>query len=328
VTTLKDIGERDAIQYIFSILHHSSNIAVGPGDDCAALAYNDTYLLFTTDMINAQTHIPKKMTPEQLGWFITAINLSDIAAKGGTPQGILLSYGLPRNTTKEFLHQLTKGADQCTSEFDTSIIGGDLKEASEITITGTAIGIMPKNEFMPRKGIQPDDIVAVTGKLGKASAGYHSLQLPTPNKQAEQGLFKPYPRIHEGRLLAQTKKIHSSIDISDGLSSSLYQLQKINNIGFKIHEDKLPISSSLKEIAKDIPLDITNESLHFGGDYELLITLPKNHFIEIKKILSSKSIPLTQIGTATKDINILLETKKTTINLENKGYEHFLKKLY
>lgn len=325
MTTLEDIGEREAIQQIFTILHSSPTIAVGPGDDCAALAYNDHYLLLTTDMVNSQTHIPSKMTPDQLGWFITAINLSDIAAKGGIPQAILLSYGLPRNTTKEFLHKLTSGADQCAKEFNITIIGGDLKESPEISLTGTAVGLIPKKEFMPRTGIQPGDIIAVTGTLGKASAGYHSLKLPTPNHEARQGLFTPYPRIQEGRILAQTQKIHASMDISDGLSSSLYQLQQINTIGFRIQENQLPISPHLYHIKKDMPLDIIQETLHFGGDYELLITFPKKHLSHIKQLFTSNTIPLTPIGIATKEHEILLETTTKTIPIENKGYEHFTK---
>ncbi len=325
MTTLEDIGEREAIQQIFTILHGSPTIAVGPGDDCAAIAYNDHYLLLTTDMINSQTHIPSEMTPEQLGWFIIAINLSDIAAKGGIPQAMLLSYGLPRNTTKEFLQKLTTGADHCANEFKITIIGGDLKESSEICLTGTAVGQIPKKEFMPRTGIQPGDIIAVTGTLGKASAGYHSLQLPKPNHEARQGLFTPYPRIHEGRLLAQTQKINASMDISDGLSSSLYQLQQINNIGFRIQENTLPISPQLYHLQKDISIDIIHETLHFGGDYELLITFPKKHVPHIQQLFTSNTIPLTPIGIATKEPEILLETTKTTIPIENKGYEHFTK---
>lgn len=324
--TLTDIGERQAIEYIFSLLSYPANAEMGPGDDCAAIPYHDSYILLTTDMIHAKTHIPKKMTADQLGWFITAINLSDIAAKGGIPQGILLAYGLPRTTTKEFLRNLTLGADRCASEFETNIIGGDLKESTNITLTGTAIGFVPKKEFMPRYGIKPGDIVAVTGKLGKASAGYHSLQLPTTNKIAQHDLFMPYPRINEGRILAKTQLISSSMDISDGLSSSLYQLQKINNVGFKIQKDSIPIAPILYEIAQETPIDIAHECLHFGGDYELLITLPADHLHDVQKSLQSTSTPLTTIGVATKNTDIIIEKNNKTTQLENKGYEHFLKK--
>jgi thiamine-monophosphate kinase len=325
VTKLKDIGERNAIDYIFTLLERSPTIAIGPGDDCAAIPFNDSYLLLTTDMINAKTHIPPQMTPKQLGWFITAINLSDLAAKGGKPLGILLSYGLPRTTTKTYLHKLTLGANQCATKFHTTIIGGDLKETTEITLTGTAIGIIPKNQFMPRTGIKPGDIVAVTGNLGKAAAGYHSLKLQKKNTIAQQGFFKPIPRLKEGQILAKTGAIHSSMDISDGLSSSLYQLQKINHVGFKINKKNLPISPQLHTIAHKTPLDILQEALHFGGDYELLITLPKNQLTNVQEKFKTISTKLTPIGTATTNTQILLENQTTT-TIENKGYEHFLTK--
>ena len=83
-------------------------------------------------MISEKTHIPEQMSPFQIGWFIVAINLSDIAAKGGSPLGVVLSFGLPKNTTELFLTELTKGADACATKFGTYIIGGDTKETGEI----------------------------------------------------------------------------------------------------------------------------------------------------------------------------------------------------
>jgi thiamine monophosphate kinase len=74
-----------------------------------------------------------------------------------------------------------------------------------------------------------------------------------------------------------------------------------------------------------MPLDIIQETLHFGGDYELLITFPKKHLSHIKQLFTSNTIPLTPIGIATKEHEILLETTTKTIPIENKGYEHFTK---
>ena len=103
---LSELGEREAIRLISDILS-KGDVAVGIGDDCAAFEFGEEYLLVTTDMISQKTHIPKEMTPFQLGWFIVAINLSDIAAKGGVPLGLVLSFGLPKETSETFLKELT-----------------------------------------------------------------------------------------------------------------------------------------------------------------------------------------------------------------------------
>ena len=312
---LSDLGERQAIRLISKILSER-DIAVGIGDDCAALDFGDEYLLVSTDMITEKTHIPDIMTPWQIGWFIVAINLSDIAAKGGQPLGLVLSLGLPKDTTEPFLKEMMKGANDCATKYGTTIVGGDTKENQQITLCGTAFGTVKKDEFMGRKGAKPGDIVAITGTLGKAGAGYFTLQHNIKGKILND-LLEPQPRIKEGRSLARQKIVTSCMDISDGLSSSLYQLQELNKVGFEIKKDCIPLSPSLLNLAKKHKeMDAYEYALHSGGDYELLLTIPPDSFKKMKG-------ELTAIGTVTKEQNIVLvdETSKTT--LKNKGYEHF-----
>ena len=225
---LSDLGERKAINLISDVLSEG-NVAVGIGDDCAAFDFGEKYLLVSTDMISEKTHIPKMMTPWQIGWFVVAINLSDIAAKGGKPLGVVLSLGLPKETSDIFLKNLMNGADKCAVQYGTVIVGGDTKENPMITICGSVFGIVNKNEFMSRKGMTIGDIVMVTGNLGKAAAGYYALKYGMKKMDFLKGFLEPKPRINEGLMLAKIKTVTSCMDISDGLSSSLYQLQEINN---------------------------------------------------------------------------------------------------
>jgi len=325
VKILSDLGERAAIQRIAAVLTKRINTS-GIGDDCAAIDIGKDYLLATTDMMYQRTHIPKQMTPYQMGWFLVAINLSDIAAKGGTPLGLVLSFGLPKKTTELFLEELTKGADTCAVTFGTTIVGGDTKETNEITLCGTAFGTVKKNEFMSRTGARPGNIVAVTGTLGRAGAGYYALKHHNLKKKLFKALLEPIPKLKEGRLLAQQRLVTSSMDLSDGLSASLYQLQELNNVGFEIKKDALPLASELCELcSKSHGIDSYTLALHFGGDYELLITIPHERFEQIKKMLKKHDIDLTAIGIVTKKKNIILVDNKNKRILENKGYEHFKK---
>lgn len=322
---LSDLGERKAIQIISEILS-KGDVAVGIGDDCAAIDMGEEYLLITTDMISQKTHIPKEMTPFQIGWFIVAINLSDIAAKGGTPLGLVLSFGLPEDTSEKFLKELTRGADACATKFGTSIIGGDMKESNEITICGTAFGTVKKEEFMPRRGSQPGDIVAVTGTLGKAGAGYFNLKNKILDKDVSRALLEPVPKLKEGRLLGEQKCVTSCMDISDGLSSSLYQLQESNKVGFEINLSDIPLSEELLQIHKKSKgIDIYDLSLHFGGDYELLFTIPPQKFGKTKEVLKKNGADLIAIGKVIREQKVLIVDGKTKKILENKGYEHFKK---
>jgi len=323
VKKLSDLGERKAIKLISKILT-KGDAAVGIGDDCAAIDLGDEYLLVSTDMISQKTHIPEQMTPFQIGWFIVAVNLSDISAKGGMPLGLVLSFGLPKNTTELFLTELTKGADAGATKFDTHIIGGDTKETGEINICGTVFGVVKKDEFIPRKGACPDDVVAVTGTLGKAGAGYFNLKNKILDNDISKALLEPVPKLKEGRLLARQKCITSCMDLSDGLSSSLYQLSDLNNVGFEIDRSKIPLSSELLKInKKEIDLSVFDFALHFGGDYELLLTIPEEYFEKTKKIMEKNGADLFAIGKVTEKKEITISSGKDKKILENKGYEHF-----
>ena len=172
---LADLGERAVIRRIAKILTKGTN-NIGIGDDCAVINLGKEYLLVTADMMYQRTHIPAQMTPYQMGWFLVAINLSDIAAKGGTPLGLVLSFGLPKKISERFLKELIKGTNACAVAFGTTIVGGDTKETKEITLCGTAFGTVKKDEFMSRSGTHPGDVIAVTGTLGKAGAGYYALK--------------------------------------------------------------------------------------------------------------------------------------------------------
>jgi len=323
VKRLADLGERAAIRRIDAILTKGNNNR-GIGDDCAAIDMGKNYLLVTTDMMSQRTHIPPQMMPYQMGWFLVAMNLSDIAAKGGSPLGIVCSFGLPKKTSESFLKALTKGANACAVGCETTIVGGDTKETTEITLCGTAFGIVRKDEFMSRIGVQVGDIVAVTGTVGKAGVGYYSLKRNKKEKKLSKALLEPLPRLKEGRLLAQQHSVTASIDLSDGLSASLYQLQELNAVGFEIKKDALPIAPELLKFPdKKHSIDPSFVALHFGGDYELLVTIRPDTFEKTKQTLKKQGISLSSIGRATKKQEILLLDRGKKALLENKGYEHF-----
>jgi len=323
VKKLSDLGERKAIRLISNILSRGDE-AVGIGDDCAALDFGEEYLLISTDMISKKTHVPEIMTPWQIGWFVVAINLSDIAAKGGKPLGLVLSLGLPGDTSVSFLEELTRGADECATTYRTSIIGGDTKENPSVTICGTVFGTVKKDEFMSRKGTKPGDIVAITGTLGKAGAGYYAIQSSIENDEILKGLLEPKPRINEGIALAREKVVSSCMDISDGLSSSLYQLQELNNVGFEIAKEKIPLSRMLIKLAReDENLDVYKYCLHFGGDYELLLTIPPSEFEKAQRNVEKTGSYLTNIGQVTKGNEVCIIDDNVKKILPNEGYEHF-----
>lgn len=323
---LHSIGERKAINLITSILSPGNeDIAVGPGDDCAAIKLGNDYLVITTDMTTEKTHFPPNITPYQIGWHVVAITLSDLAAKGAKPLGVVVATGLPNDYEVKFLIELIEGMNSCATQYDTAIIGGDIKSHDYLTLTGTAIGKVPQSEFMSRRGAQAGDIIGVTGSLGHAGTGYYILKhkLVPDNKAAFIGLFEPKPRMAEGFALAKTNAITSSMDISDGLAHSLFQLAELNNIGFDLIFDDIPLEPKALELAEQLSMPVEDMTIYFGGDYELLVTVKCDKWAKAEEAIARVGSKLSQIGIVTnrQELNLIKEGGKQP--LENRGYEHF-----
>jgi len=152
---LEHIGERNAIKMISEITKTDVS------DDCAVIPFGKKYFLFTTDMINEETHIPENSKPYYIGWHVVAINLSDIAAKGGKSLGVSVALGLPENYDAKFLKELSKGMSDCAKKYNTKIVGGDTKENNTLTLCGSAVGVVNRKNIMLRKGAKPGDVVCV-----------------------------------------------------------------------------------------------------------------------------------------------------------------------
>jgi len=290
---LKDIGER---QLTYKI---TSRFSI-PFDDCYFLPVDGEYLLLTTDMVWKKTHFPKNATPYHIGWYSIAVNVSDIVAKGGEPFAYLVALGLPKEMESEKLNEILDGMEDCIKLYGGKVVGGDTKEADEITIAITAIGKVKKDEVLPRKGAKAGEAVFVTGSLGRGGIALLKNDLDK--------LLLVKPRIKEGRWLAKNRVATTCMDLSDGLASSLYQLSKINGVGFRIFADYLPID-------EDANLEL---ALYYGGDYELLFTAPKEKKENIEEKINAK-----MIGEVIGERKITLIKDGKEYEIKNEGYEHF-----
>ncbi len=320
---LREVGEREVIKRV--IKRFPQMVEVGIGDDCAAIDIGGQLLLVTTDMISEKTHIPPGATGFQVGWFVSAINLSDIAAKGGRPLGLTMAMGLPRSLDLGFAEEVAKGANACAEQYGITIIGGDTKEVDFATFTGTALGLVAKGQFMPRKGAGVGDMVCLTGSLGGAGAGVYAVKNELGRRsEALREILEVYPRVNEGIALAATGYVTSSMDISDGLASSLYQLMEVNPVGFRIFWDMIPQSPYAIKIGKKDMALRKNFALYSGGDYELLCTVKKEMVSLLQKRVASVNGSVFTIGEVIKDRGVVVAEGEVDTVVENRGFEHFL----
>ena len=318
--TLGTLGEREAIKIIDRIV--KSDAEVGIGDDCAAIDIGDRFLLVTTDMMATKTHIPKGMTPYDIGWSIVAVNLSDIAAMGGRPLAVVTAIGITRGHPIDYLEQIVDGMNDCAQRFGTSIVGGDTKEHESLTLCGTAIGEVKRDKILLRRGARPGELVVVSGELGRAGAGFYSIKRGLGLAEAEAALKRPSPRLREAAALADAGFVTSCMDISDGLSSSIFELSKNSGLTYEIDYSRIPKASEVDMAFQDSERQ-KSLVLNFGDDYELLFTIKREAEPDLARLSSEAGCPFTVIGKVTSgEENILIDDGKRE-KLENLGYEHF-----
>jgi thiamine-monophosphate kinase len=282
----------------------------------------DKYLLVTTDMMVTKAHIPKGMGPYDIGWSIIAVNLSDIAAMGGTPLGLVTAIGITRGHPIDYIEQMVDGMNDCARRFNTSIVGGDTKEHDDLVLCGTALGQVAKDGILLRRGAKAGDLIAVTGSLGRAGAGFYSLKRALGLKEAEDALKRPWPRIREGMALSKSGIVTSCMDISDGLSTSIFELSRNSGMTYEIDYARVPKAKEVDLAFHDLERQ-KDLVLNFGDDFELLFTIRRETEDQLAQVSKECGCPMSVIGKVTSgEENILIDNGKRE-KLENLGYEHF-----
>lgn len=337
---ISDIGEKGLIKRILNKTQKSDFNSIfldnfsfkSLSDDAALINLGSQYLVATSDMLFKSTHFPDEMSHKQIGKKLVTVNASDLAAMGAKPIGIIISMGLPRDMLLDEFEEMLEGIlDNCL-EYDMKLIGGDTNESHELTLCGTCLGIVQKENVLMKEGTQPGDIIAVTGSLGLAAAGFEVLfnrsSVKDLNLDHKHNLLKhalnPKARVKEGILLANSGFVTSATDITDGLISEIDELINASShgIGITIHEELLPIPEEVLEVADKTSKDPLEFALYYGEDFELLLTVEKDAFEQIKE-----EIPLYEIGTVTSSGKIEIINKQGTKNiLKPRGYEHLSKK--
>jgi thiamine-monophosphate kinase len=253
------------------------------------------------------------------------MNISDLAAIDVQTISILVSLGIPRELTRKDIEDIGRGLNAGAREYGAYVLGGDTNEASDLIISCTAFGLSKQNKIILRSGARPGDIVAVTGNFGKTSAGLKILidKMDAPSEIKEsllESVYLPKARLKEGQALAESGVLTSSIDSSDGLASSLYELSKMSRVGFSIHD--IPVADEVKEFSKIYGLDPNELALYGGEEYELVVTLDPKDWNKALRSVKSIGVELCKIGVATKEIAITKIVGEENQIFE-KGWEHF-----
>ena len=330
---LSELGEFGLIDLIHNIIDKFKDpqqtswkrLSIGIGDDAAAWQCDNIIQLATTDSLIQDIHFDlSTITWEELGWKALAINISDIAAMGGTPQYALISLAAPGELKVENISKLFTSIACLATKYGIAIAGGNLTAAPNLALTITVLGYSISKSIPKRSTASPGNHIAVTGSLGLSAAGLKmlkekiSLDAETTDILRQHHL-QPVPKVKEGQVLVE-QGVKTAIDISDGLIADLDHICEASKVSARLKIDQVPVHP----LVKTNFTDYRELALYGGEDYELLFTANKT---VIEKVKQTLNCPVTVIGDIVEETIsnrvTLVGDRGNIIPLKKGGWEHF-----
>ena len=279
-------------------------LRLGSGDD-AAIAVPGGATATSVDALVEGIHFSREHSSlVQIGRKALATALSDLAAMGAEPGEAYVVLGVPVDLDEEGCLELLDGLAEVAATTGTSLAGGDLTRAPNLTLATTVVGHAPDPaDLVTRGGARPGDVLALTGELGGAAAGLLVLERPelAANLDAaaagrlRERQLDPQPRIAAGRALAAAGAT-AMIDLSDGLGGDARHVATASGAALHIEAAALPLADGIAAVAAAARQEPLELAVSAGEDYELLATLPAERFEEARATVGEDGLALTQIG--------------------------------
>jgi thiamine-monophosphate kinase len=279
-------------------------VVLGPGDDAALVELRPWLTVLTVDMLVEGVDFETgTASPRDIGYKSVVVNVSDVAAMGGSPRYGLVALGLPSGTETRWVVELFGGMREAADEHGMSLVGGDLSRAGQLVISVTIAGEVAAERAVRRSGARAGDRVVVTGSLGGAAGGL-ALARSARHRGATTDWghallarqFRPLARVGEGQSLAGSNAT-AMIDISDGLAKDLGRLCRESAVGAVLRLEDVPVDPALQEGAASMEVDAVALAMTGGEDFELVATLPPEAVADAaERLFERHGTRLTDIG--------------------------------
>jgi thiamine-monophosphate kinase len=329
------IGEDDLVRRIRdAAARDRDGVVVGIGDDCAVLATTPgLQLIAKTDLLIEDVHFRRRYAePADIGWKALAVNLSDIASKGGRSRWALVAIACPADTSADEIDAFYEGMLALAREHGVAVVGGDTSSSPHgwfvnVSLLGEAL------RPVLRSTARPGDVVAVTGTLGRAAAGLAVLE----RDHAPAGVdadtlaemtaahLRPRPRAAEGAWLGAADGVTAMMDLSDGLAIDLPRLCRESAVGATVEAERLPIAAGTRRVASALGADARAWATGGGEDYELLFTCAVPVFEPLAAgLLNATGTPVTRVGTIEGGGAVRFVDERGHRVQVARGFEHFV----
>ena len=251
-------------------------------------------LVLTHDMIVEGVHFLPDDTPQDVAWKLVAVNLSDLAAKGAAPVGVLVGYSLGDAAWDA---AFAEGLELALRRFGILLLGGDtvrVPDGAPRSFGLTAIGRAPEGGAPSRSGAKPGDQIWVTGTIGNAGLGLAMrLGQEEANETCLAAYRRPQPQLTFGQAVAP--HVHAMMDVSDGLLIDAHRMAAASGCEFGLMIETVPLSAALLAVRPDV-LDTRLAAVTAGDDYQLLFTADPGQAPRIREIGSALNVVVTPIG--------------------------------
>jgi thiamine-monophosphate kinase len=269
------LGEFGLIKRVTSGLPAAESTLLGPGDDAAVVATTDGRVVASTDLLVENRHFRRDWsTANDVGHKAAARSFADIAAMGAVPTALLIGLAAPGDLDVAWVDGLVAGLREECGEVGAAVVGGDVTAADVVTLGVTALGDLQGRDPVRLDGARSGDVVAVTGRLGWAAAGFAVLgrgfRSPVQVVTAHR---RPQPPYQEGPRAAQLGAT-ALTDVSDGLIADLGHIAEASDVRIDLSAARLELPSRLREVGAALNVDPLVWVLTGGDDYALAATFP------------------------------------------------------
>ncbi|MGE0226570.1 MAG: thiamine-phosphate kinase [Acetobacteraceae bacterium] len=316
----------DALPGEFSLIGRHFRPLAGPGalelrDDAAVLAPPPgRELVLTADAMVGGVHFLPDDPPDRIGQKLLRVNLSDLAAKGATPLGYLITVSTPRETPDAWFASFAAGLGRDQAEFGITLLGGDTTSTpGPVSLSLTAIGHVAAGQAVHRWGARPGDGIWVTGTIGDGALG---LAVARGRLADASGFLLDRYRLPRPRVgLAICGIASAGMDVSDGLVQDLGHICRQSRVAAEVLAGQVPLSDPARAAGPDW----LETCLTGGDDYELLMAVPDAHQDALRAAAGAARVAVTRIGTvrAGEPRVIVQGPDGTPMALKTGGWSHF-----
>jgi thiamine-monophosphate kinase len=313
-------GEFELIERLVKGLRMTRRTILGPGDDCAILAPSKRPQLFTIDSMLEGVHFRIEWGPaEKLGAKSLSVNLSDIAAMGGTPTACVINLAIREGLDTRFFDRLYAGIRKVAARYDTDVVGGNVTRGDRLAITVAVLGEASRGVTRRDLARAGDDIF-VTGTVGDSSAGLAILNGELRVRGAVRSFLierhlNPTPRVEAGLALAKIRSTPAAIDISDGLLQDLEHILERSRVGAELDATTIPVSSQYRAaMGGDLSL-----ALGGGEDYELIFCVRPG--LSERALTEALRVPVRRIGRIIKGRRTLIRGADGALTPKLRGWD-------